>query len=132
MITKFFCQISFCFIFGFFRSGIGGVFILKNGNAHQHVTRGISEKPIDMKNIDQWLKFFDMPAILIALGTFVSDDMDLDLRLQHFHSFSTNNWGGHYHYDTTPDTAEYEAYFNVGNSIIRVDQPDASYHIGVD
>lgn len=57
---------------------------------------------------------------------------DLDLRLQHFHSFSRTKWGGHYHYDTTPDTIEYEAYFNVAERIVRVDKPKTTHKFGRD
>ncbi|XP_031640187.1 ester hydrolase C11orf54 homolog [Contarinia nasturtii] len=113
--------------------GVGGVFILKNGNAHQHVMRDFSKIPLHTnEDVNNWLKFYEMPGILIALGTFVSDDMDLDLRLQHFHSFSKSNWGGHYHYDTTPNTIEYEAYFNVGQRIIRIDPPVVTHQVGRD
>lgn len=113
--------------------GVGGVFILKNGSAHQHVMRDFSKTPIHTEeHLNQWLKFYNMPGILIALGTFVTDDMDLDLRVQHFHSFSKNNWGGHYHYDTTPDTVEYEAYFNVGERIVRIDPPVNTHQMGRD
>lgn len=113
--------------------GVGGVFILKNGCAHQHVMRDFSKTPIHTdEEVNQWLKFYNMPGILIAVGTFVSDEMDLDLRVQHFHSFSKSNWGGHYHYDTTPDIVEYEAYFNVGNRIIRVDGPVVTHKMGRD
>uniref|UniRef100_A0A1A9WYU9 DUF1907 domain-containing protein n=1 Tax=Glossina brevipalpis TaxID=37001 RepID=A0A1A9WYU9_9MUSC len=60
------------------------------------------------------------------------DKCDLDLRLQHFHSFSRANWGGHYHYDTTPDTVEYEAYFHVAERIVRVDKPKTTHKFGRD
>lgn len=104
--------------------GLGGVFLLKNGKAHQHVMRDFSTTPIHTdEGVNNWLKFYEMPGTLIALGTLVTDEADLDLRLQHFHSFSTSKWGGHYHYDTTPDTIEYEAYFNVGERVVRVDKP---------
>jgi hypothetical protein len=52
-----------------------------------------------------------------------TNECDLDLRLQHFHSFSKHGEGGHYHNDTTPDTVEYEGYFNVGHRIVRIDKP---------
>jgi hypothetical protein len=52
-----------------------------------------------------------------------TNECDLDLRLQHFHSFSKHGEGGHYHYDTTPETVEYEGYFNVGHRIVRIDKP---------
>lgn len=109
------------------------MFILKNGSAHQHVMPNFSKTPLKSdEDINNWLKFYNMPGILIAVGTFVTDEMDLDLRLQHFHSFSKSNWGGHYHYDTTPETVEYEAYFNVGTRLIRADQPIVTHKIGRD
>jgi len=113
--------------------GLGGVFLIKNGKAHQHVMRDFSKTPIHTEDeLNTWLKFYDMPGTLIALGTLITAEADLDLRLQHFHSFSKSNWGGHYHYDTTPDTIEYEAYFNVGERIVRVDKPAVTHKFGRD
>lgn len=58
---------------------------------------------------------------------------DLDLRVQHFHSASDENkLGGHYHIDTTPDTIEYEGYFNVATVLYRVDQPANKLQFGKD
>lgn len=114
-------------------SGIGGVFILKNGSAHQHVMRDFSKTALHTEeDLNNWLKFYNMPGELVALGTFVTDEFDLDLRLQHFHSFSQSNWGGHYHYDTTPETIEYEAYFNVGERVVRIDRPTDTHKLGRD
>ncbi|XP_055326568.1 ester hydrolase C11orf54-like isoform X3 [Sitodiplosis mosellana] len=101
--------------------GIGGVFVIKNGSAFHHVQPDFSKEPIE--DAYKWLKFYNMSSPLIAVGTFVTDAMDVDLNLQHFHSFSQSKWGGHYYNDTTPDTIEYEAYFNVGHRVIRVDRP---------
>lgn len=113
--------------------GIGGVFVLKNGKVHQHVMRDFSKTPIRTEEeLNNWLKFYEMPAELVALGTFVTGEFDLDLRLTHFHSFSQSHWGGHYHYDTTPDTVEYEAYFNVGERIVRIDRPTHTHKLGRD
>lgn len=108
--------------------GMGGVFVMKEGLARQHVMDQFSETPLHTEeDLNNWLKFFEMPAPLIALGTFVTDESDLDLRLQHFHSFSKHGHGGHYHYDTTPESVEYEGYFNVGSRIIRIDRPEVSF-----
>jgi len=104
--------------------GLGGVFVMKKGKAHQHVMAPFSEVPLNSEEeLNNWLKFFEMPAPLIALGTFVTNEADLDLRLQHFHSFSKHGKGGHYHYDTTPEDVEYEGYFNISTRIIRIDKP---------
>lgn len=113
--------------------GIGGVFLLQNGKAHQHVMDKFSEKPINTEEeLNSWLQFYDMEAPLINLGTFVTNEADLDLRLQHFHSFSKHGLGGHYHYDTTPETVEYLGYFVVGKKIVRIDKPLVTHKFGRD
>lgn len=106
---------------------------MKNGKVHQHVMRDFSKTPIHTEeDLNNWLKFYEMPAELVALGTFVTGEFDLDLRLTHFHSFSQSHWGGHYHYDTTPDTVEYEAYFSIGERIVRIDRPINTHKLGRD
>ncbi|KAM7344295.1 ester hydrolase C11orf54 homolog isoform 1-T1 [Cochliomyia hominivorax] len=113
--------------------GMGGLFLIKKGKAFQHVMRDFSKTPIHTEeDLNKWLKFFEMPATLNAVGTLITHEHDLDLRLQHFHSFSTTNWGGHYHYDTTPETVEYEAYLNVAERIVRVDKPLVTHKFGRD
>lgn len=101
--------------------GVGGVFVLKNGNATQHVTPDFVEEGVH--DVSRWLKFYSMPGPLVGVGTFITDVMDLNFKLEHFHTFSQSIWGGHYYNDTTPDTTEYEAYFNVAQQIIRIDRP---------
>lgn len=113
--------------------GLGGVFLLKNGKAKQHVMSPFSKTAINTEEeLNEWLNFFDMSATLIAVGTMVTNECDLDLRLQHFHSFSKHGEGGHYHIDTTPDIVEYEGYFNVGEKIVRVDKPADTHKMGRD
>jgi len=56
----------------------------------------------------------------------------LDLRLQHFHSFSHHGEGGHYHIDTEPDSVEYVGYFAVAEYIYRIDQPTDTHLFGRD
>lgn len=113
--------------------GLGGAFILKSGKAKQHVMRNFSKTPLHTEeDLNNWLKFYEMPATLTALGTLITHENDLDLSLQHFHSFSNSNWAGHYHYDTTPDIAEYEGYFNIGEKVVRVDKPVNTHKVGRD
>ncbi|XP_055603863.1 ester hydrolase C11orf54 homolog [Uranotaenia lowii] len=113
--------------------GLGGVFLLKQGKARQHVMSPFSETPLNSEHeLNEWLNFFNMSAPLIAVGTLVTNEYDLDLRLQHFHSFSKHGEGGHYHIDTTPDIVEYEGYFNVGEKIVRVDKPLITHKYGRD
>jgi hypothetical protein len=104
--------------------GLGGVFLLKEGKAKQHVMDQFSKVPINTEiELNSWLTFHEMHSPLINLGTLVTNEADLDLRLQHFHSFSQHNEGGHYHADVTPETVEYEGYFNIGQRIVRIDKP---------
>jgi hypothetical protein len=55
--------------------GLGGVFVMKAGKAKQHVMRDFSTTPINTDDeVNEWLKFYDMSAPLIAVGTLVSSD----------------------------------------------------------
>lgn len=52
---------------------MGGTFLLKEGKAKQHVMPDFSKTPLNTPaDLDDWLKFYDMSAPLIAVGTFVS------------------------------------------------------------
>lgn len=108
--------------------GIGGVFILKYGSAKIHVMDDFSETPINTEDeLNSWLTWHNMTAPLIGVGTFTTvslENVDLQ-RLEHFHMTSNHGQGGHYHYDTTPDTVEYEGYFVVAERIIRIDRSSA-------
>ncbi|KAJ1522089.1 hypothetical protein ONE63_002400 [Megalurothrips usitatus] len=113
--------------------GLGGTFLLKEGKARQHVMPDFSATPLHTEeDLNKWLNFYVMSSPLIAVGTLISADPGLDLRVQHFHSFSHHGEGGHYHNDTTPNTAEYLGYFNLGQSVIRVDAPIETHHMGRD
>uniref|UniRef100_A0A171AA04 Ester hydrolase c11orf54-like protein n=1 Tax=Triatoma infestans TaxID=30076 RepID=A0A171AA04_TRIIF len=106
--------------------GLGGTFLLKEGKARQHCMPEFSKVPIRSNDdLNNWLKFYEMSAPLVAVGTLLSKDIpDLHVRVQHFHSFSNHGEGGHYHYDTTPETVEYLGYFNLGQTLCRIDQPE--------
>uniref|UniRef100_A0ABD2WP08 DUF1907 domain-containing protein n=1 Tax=Trichogramma kaykai TaxID=54128 RepID=A0ABD2WP08_9HYME len=113
--------------------GLGGTFVIKQGKAKQHVMPDFSKTPLNtVEDLDKWLHFYEMSAPLVAVGTFVSAETDLDLRVQHFHSFSHHGEGGHYHIDTTPNDVEYLGYFNVGEVLYRVDQPPNPLQFGKD
>ncbi|KAJ9584126.1 hypothetical protein L9F63_021535 [Diploptera punctata] len=113
--------------------GLGGTFLLKEGKAKQHIMPDFSKTPINTdEEVNEWLHFYNMSAPLIAVGTLVSCDPGLDLRLQHFHSFSHHGEGGHYHIDTEPDVVEYLGYFNLGEHVYRVDQPTVTHKVGRD
>jgi hypothetical protein len=70
-----------------------------------------------------WLKFYEMDSPLVCLSVLHSHDPGLDLRIEHTHCFSDHGEGGHYHYDTTPEEVQYEAWFNVAEVLYRIDRP---------
>jgi Domain of Unknown Function (DUF1907) len=81
---------------------LGGVFLLKEGKVKQHVMDQFSKVPLNTEEeLNEWLTFHEMRSPLTAVGTLVTNEADLDLRLQHFHSFSQHGEGGHYHYDVS-------------------------------
>ncbi|XP_045598029.1 ester hydrolase C11orf54 homolog [Procambarus clarkii] len=110
--------------------GLGGTFRLVEGSAWCHVMPDFSSAPLSCdKDINKWLRFFDMPAPMVFLSTLISKDPGLDLRLEHSHGYG-NQCGGHYHYDTTPDAVEYEAFYNVAEFIYRIDKPKVTHDFG--
>ena len=103
---------------------IGGVFVIKKGKANLHVMPDFSQSPLNSRQeVNEWLRYFDMEAPLTCLSVFHSFDPGLDLRMEHTHCFSDHNQGGHYHDDSTPNEVEYEAYFNVAETLYRIDRP---------
>lgn len=103
--------------------GLGGAFVMKAGKMHVHVMDDFSKTPIDTtEDLNNWLTFHELSAPIVALGNLVSQETDFTLRSHHFHCFSKHNEGGHYHYDTTPETVEYEGYFNIAERIILIDK----------
>lgn len=112
---------------------MGGVFLIKSGMAKLHVMPPFSTTPlITDDDVNNWLRYFEASAPLICLSVFHSRDSGHDLRLEHTHCFSEHGDGGHYHYDTTPDEVEYEAYFNVAERLHRIDPPATTHGIGRD
>ncbi|KAF8791779.1 Ester hydrolase C11orf54 like protein [Argiope bruennichi] len=104
--------------------GVGGVFVIKSGKAKLHIMPDYSETPLkSTEDVNNWLKFFNMPAPLSCLSVFVSSDPGLNLRVEHTHCFSDHGVGGHYHEDTTPEDVEYEGYFSLAETLYRIDQP---------
>ncbi|KAK9881792.1 hypothetical protein WA026_017308 [Henosepilachna vigintioctopunctata] len=113
--------------------GLGGTFLLKEGKAKQHVMRDFSKTPLRTEaELNEWLKFYNMSAPLVAVGTLTNGEGGMDLRVQHFHSFSDHGEAGHYHIDVTPEVAEYLGYFNVGEDIYRIDAPVETHMLGRD
>ncbi|XP_053985125.1 ester hydrolase C11orf54 homolog [Hylaeus anthracinus] len=113
--------------------GLGGTFLMRDGKVKQHIMPDFSTTPLKTEaQLNNWLHFYNMSTPLVAVGTFVNSEHNLDLRVQHFHSFSNHGEGGHYHIDTTPETIEYLGYFNLGTTFYRVDQPTSALQFGKD
>ncbi|CAK7235387.1 hypothetical protein SBRCBS47491_009276 [Sporothrix bragantina] len=106
---------------------LGGVFVLHKGKAKIHVMPDFSKEARPLKGKDNWLKFFNVSAPLTCLSVLHVNDPGLRLHPQHTHCFSEHGEGGHFHHDSTPADAEYEAYFNTAKAIYRIDGPDELY-----
>lgn len=103
---------------------LGGVFIISRGKAKLHVMPDFSPTPlITDEQKQKWLKFYNIGAPLVCLSVLHSHDPGLDLRIEHTHCFSDHGKGGHYHYDVTPEDVQYEAWFNVAETLYRIDRP---------
>ena len=71
------------------------------------------------EDVNNWLQFYEVTAPLTVLSVLVSRDPGLDLRVEHSHGWGENGQGGHYHYDTSPDTVEYIGYYNIADTCYR-------------
>lgn len=55
--------------------GMGGMFKINQGKAYQHVMRDFSKTPLfDEQELNRWLKFYEMPATLTAVGTLITHE----------------------------------------------------------
>jgi hypothetical protein len=65
------------------------------------------------EDVDEWLVRYEMKAPVTCVTAILSNNcIGLpDLRLDHTHFFSEHGDGGHYYYDKSPETVEYEGYF---------------------
>lgn len=132
---------------------MGGVFWIKRALVNQHIMPDFSKKPLNNDTeLNEWLYFYNMSTPLVGVGTFVTGNyvintfflfdncfiycyrafQSLDLRLQHFHTYSDHHLGGHYHTDESPNTVEYLGYFSPGDTVFRVDQPPTHRGFGRD
>jgi len=100
--------------------GFGGVFTINKGKFKSHVMPGFPPCDVFGKDI-AWLTFYTVDAPVTCLSVVLSNDKHGDgARLEHTHFVSTRNDGGHYHYDVTPETIEYEGYFTLANKFYRI------------
>lgn len=107
---------------------LGGVFLINSGIAKLHIMPKYwpKEPSTDESVNKEWLKYYNITKHpLVCLSVFHSHDPGFNLRIEHTHCFNleTESEAGHYHYDTTPGTVEYEGYFNVAERVYRLDGP---------
>lgn len=105
---------------------MGGVFLINKGVAKLHIMpKYWPEEPSTNESVNNvWLKYYNITKHpLVCLSVFHSHDPGYDLRMEHTHCFNldTQDEAGHYHYDVTPETVEYEGYFNVAEQVYRLD-----------
>ncbi|XP_046655484.1 ester hydrolase C11orf54 homolog [Daphnia pulicaria] len=113
--------------------GMGGVFMLENGQARLHIMPDFSPCPLQTDaDVNNWLHFYNATGPLINLSVFISHDPGLDLRVEHTHCFSTHGEGGHYHEDVSPETVVYEGYFTPAERLFRIDRPSQTHCVGRD
>eukprot|EP00088_Acartia_fossae_P049409 TRINITY_DN5439_c0_g1_i3.p1 TRINITY_DN5439_c0_g1~~TRINITY_DN5439_c0_g1_i3.p1 ORF type:complete len:330 (-),score=69.06 TRINITY_DN5439_c0_g1_i3:54-1016(-) len=115
--------------------GMGGVFKILSGKVKIHVMPDFSPCPITSDaEVNQWLKFYEVPTPFTVLSTFISRDPGLDLRVEHSHGWGEAevSSGGHYHYDTTPQQVQYLGYYNLADFIYRLDKPVDTHTFGRD
>lgn len=107
---------------------LGGVFLINSGVAKLHIMpKYWPEEPSTPEKVDNdWLKYYEITKHpLVCLSVFHSHDPGYDLRVEHTHCYNldTEDEAGHYHYDVTPETVEYEGYFNTAERVYRLDGP---------
>ncbi|GAA51429.1 ester hydrolase C11orf54 homolog [Clonorchis sinensis] len=107
--------------------GVGGVVVQETGKCLFHVLPEFCAEPLDTpEKLKQWLKFFEMEAPVVAVGTALSHDpQKWKIRLEHFHCFNNDRTkSGHCHFDCDGPTASYTAYLVPGKRLLRVDPPN--------
>lgn len=107
---------------------MGGVFYINSGSAKLHVMpkHWPDEPSTDASVNNEWLRYYNITKHpLVCLSVFHSYDPGYNLRMEHTHCYNldTEDEAGHYHYDITPETVEYEGYFNVAERVYRLDGP---------
>lgn len=115
---------------------LGGAFVFR-GKVNFHIMPGFpseGELPFkDPKQLNDWLTYHDFSVKgggdeIVCLSVLHSADPDkkMGLRMEHTHCFSMDDRGGHYHHDVEDAEVEYEGYFNVAETIYRVDRPEVT------
>ncbi|XP_050447609.1 ester hydrolase C11orf54 homolog isoform X1 [Cataglyphis hispanica] len=115
--------------------GLGGIFLMKKGIARTHVMPYSWDNQLKTaKNINNWLHYSDLNAPLVAVGTLISDSSYYEKSCQrsgrngygltqsHFHTYSSNGTGGHFHTEIQLTKAvEYFGYFKPAKIFYHMD-----------
>jgi len=113
--------------------GLGGLFLVKQAHSKIHIMPDFSTDPLMSEDeVNNWLRFFEMEPPMLFQSVVVSTDPGLDLRVEHSHGWSLNgkSEGGHYHYDLSPETVEYQGYYAVADKLLRIDRPKTTHQLG--
>jgi hypothetical protein len=100
---------------------LGGVMLIRRGRVKMHVMPDFSSVPLTTEAaINDWLRFFEFEAPLFCASVLHSHDTNgWGLRMEHTHGYALDRQvGGHFHYDTSADLIEYEAYFRPVDNIL--------------
>ncbi|MCP4385317.1 MAG: PTD012 family protein [Hyphomicrobiales bacterium] len=115
--------------------GLGGVFRVLEGKVRAHISPDFECIPFPYYDTEKnqvtrpdFLRFYDdMGPDLTCLSVLWTGDPSggqLHLRPtgEHTHFFNTvgRQEGGHYHFDTTPESISYEGYFHPAERVVRV------------
>ncbi|XP_018306475.1 ester hydrolase C11orf54 homolog [Mycetomoellerius zeteki] len=114
----------------FVSEALGGVLRIRNGRVACNVMCDEYQEPMPLfyDFIEgQQCPEIDLKSDMIAVGAIINDKPELLPREQRyglnlynrseFHCFSNYEAGGQFISDTTPDTTEYEGYFNVAEQM---------------
>ncbi|CAD5111004.1 unnamed protein product [Dimorphilus gyrociliatus] len=112
--------------------GMCGTFNVEKGKVKIHCMPDFCKEPIESnEDVNNWLDFYEIPAPFTAVGWLISDDPDMDIRVEHFHGLAEDT-AGHYHYDVTPDEVVYRCYFSIPKYLYRIDRPEITHTFGRD
>jgi len=105
--------------------GLGGVIKVLKGQIKGHIMPNHFPH-VKIPNETEWLRYYKCGPNLAMFSVLMTDNPNnnFHLRLEHTHFntlFNDVNEGGHYHYDLTPKSIIYDAYFSVANDIYQID-----------
>ncbi|CAD5231474.1 unnamed protein product [Bursaphelenchus xylophilus] len=102
---------------------LAGIWRFEKGRGYFHIVPDYPEK--DFEKLDDiwknWLHFFELPAPMTMTTVIHSNDIGLDVPVEHTHGFSGRGHCGHYHGDVTPSEAVYDGYFLPATKLYRID-----------